>query len=272
MRDGRMANAQLTNYIIPTTLDTPPISVEIVENPYADGPFGAKGVGECRSTGRRRRSSTRSAPRPAAARRDPGDAGAHHEGDRATTRRASWRYRTGHAHEDQVDRERRQEERRRPADEAAARRAARGARRSPAPRKAAARASAARARCSSTARRSTPASCRRARPKARRRTPSKASPRWRQAGGAAASLQRAFLEHGAAQCGICTPGMLMAALALPRHASLDEIRAGLAGNLCRCTGYMKIYDAVAISRRRASVDRRRRTRGAAAAPPQGRAR
>jgi aerobic carbon-monoxide dehydrogenase small subunit len=58
-------------------------------------------------------------------------------------------------------------------------------------------------------------------------------------------LQRAFLEHGAAQCGICTPGMLMAALALPKGASLDEIRAGLAGNLCRCTGYMKIYDAVA---------------------------
>ena len=58
-------------------------------------------------------------------------------------------------------------------------------------------------------------------------------------------LQRAFLEMGAAQCGICTPGMLMAALALPRGASLEEIRAGLAGNLCRCTGYMKIYDAVA---------------------------
>ena len=58
-------------------------------------------------------------------------------------------------------------------------------------------------------------------------------------------LQRAFLDHGAAQCGICTPGMLMAALALPKKATLDEIRAGLAGNLCRCTGYMKIYDAVA---------------------------
>ena len=58
-------------------------------------------------------------------------------------------------------------------------------------------------------------------------------------------LQRAFLDKGAAQCGICTPGMLMAALALPKRATLDEIRAGLAGNLCRCTGYMKIYDAVA---------------------------
>jgi CO/xanthine dehydrogenase Mo-binding subunit len=47
MRDGKMANAQLTNYIIPTTLDTPRIDVEIVENPYPHGPFGAKGVGEC---------------------------------------------------------------------------------------------------------------------------------------------------------------------------------------------------------------------------------
>ncbi len=46
MRDGRMANAQLTNYILPTTLDTPPIDVAILENPYAHGPFGAKGVGE----------------------------------------------------------------------------------------------------------------------------------------------------------------------------------------------------------------------------------
>jgi CO/xanthine dehydrogenase Mo-binding subunit len=46
MRDGRMANAQLTNYIIPTTLDTPAIDVVIMENPYAHGPFGAKGVGE----------------------------------------------------------------------------------------------------------------------------------------------------------------------------------------------------------------------------------
>jgi CO/xanthine dehydrogenase Mo-binding subunit len=46
MRDGRMANAQLTNYLVPTTLDTPEIDVAILENPYAYGPFGAKGVGE----------------------------------------------------------------------------------------------------------------------------------------------------------------------------------------------------------------------------------
>jgi aerobic carbon-monoxide dehydrogenase small subunit len=64
-------------------------------------------------------------------------------------------------------------------------------------------------------------------------------------GAALGPLQQAFLEAGGAQCGICTPGMLMAALALPKKSSLEEIRAGLAGNLCRCTGYMKIYDAVA---------------------------
>jgi CO/xanthine dehydrogenase Mo-binding subunit len=46
MRDGRMANAQLTNYLIPTTMDTPPIDVVLIENPYGHGPYGAKGVGE----------------------------------------------------------------------------------------------------------------------------------------------------------------------------------------------------------------------------------
>ena len=57
-------------------------------------------------------------------------------------------------------------------------------------------------------------------------------------------LQRAFVEHGGAQCGICTPGMIMAAVALGRRPSLDEIRAGLAGNLCRCTGYQAIYRSI----------------------------
>jgi aerobic-type carbon monoxide dehydrogenase small subunit (CoxS/CutS family) len=58
-------------------------------------------------------------------------------------------------------------------------------------------------------------------------------------------LQRAFLACGAAQCGICTPGFLLAACALPERPSLAQIRTGLQGNLCRCTGYTKIYDAVA---------------------------
>jgi aerobic-type carbon monoxide dehydrogenase small subunit (CoxS/CutS family) len=57
-------------------------------------------------------------------------------------------------------------------------------------------------------------------------------------------LQRAFVEHGGAQCGICTPGMIMAAVALERNATLDDIRTGLAGNLCRCTGYEAIYRSI----------------------------
>jgi aerobic-type carbon monoxide dehydrogenase small subunit (CoxS/CutS family) len=57
-------------------------------------------------------------------------------------------------------------------------------------------------------------------------------------------LQESFVVEGGAQCGICTPGMILAAVALPRGASQDEIRTGLAGNICRCTGYTAIYRAV----------------------------
>jgi aerobic-type carbon monoxide dehydrogenase small subunit (CoxS/CutS family) len=57
-------------------------------------------------------------------------------------------------------------------------------------------------------------------------------------------LQHAFVEHGGAQCGICTPGMIMAAVALGKRPSLDQIRIGLAGNLCRCTGYSAIYRSI----------------------------
>jgi carbon-monoxide dehydrogenase small subunit len=60
-------------------------------------------------------------------------------------------------------------------------------------------------------------------------------------------LQRLFLKHGALQCGYCTPGMLMAATALlRRHPSptLEEIKIGLDGNLCRCTGYTGIFEAI----------------------------
>ena len=58
-------------------------------------------------------------------------------------------------------------------------------------------------------------------------------------------LQKAFAELGGAQCGICTPGMIMAAAALGPNPSFEDIRRGLAGNLCRCTGYQLIVDAVA---------------------------
>ena len=60
-------------------------------------------------------------------------------------------------------------------------------------------------------------------------------------------LQQAFLEHGAVQCGFCTPGMLMSATALLAanpDPTEEEIRAGLSGNLCRCTGYVGIVEAV----------------------------
>jgi aerobic-type carbon monoxide dehydrogenase small subunit (CoxS/CutS family) len=57
-------------------------------------------------------------------------------------------------------------------------------------------------------------------------------------------VQRALLACGGAQCGICTPGMIMAALALPPHPTLAQVRTGLAGNLCRCTGYEAICRAV----------------------------
>jgi aerobic carbon-monoxide dehydrogenase small subunit len=60
-------------------------------------------------------------------------------------------------------------------------------------------------------------------------------------------LQEKFIEHGGAQCGFCTPGMIMAAKALldanPRPTD-DEIRFAIAGNICRCTGYTKIIDAI----------------------------
>ena len=61
------------------------------------------------------------------------------------------------------------------------------------------------------------------------------------------AVQQAFIEHGGAQCGICTPGMVLAAVALmERHPGADRaaIREGLAGNICRCTGYTRIFDAV----------------------------
>jgi 4-hydroxybenzoyl-CoA reductase subunit gamma len=65
-------------------------------------------------------------------------------------------------------------------------------------------------------------------------------------------LQRAFHEHLGSQCGFCTPGMIMAAEALLRtHPQPDReaIRAALAGNLCRCTGYVKIVESVEAAAR-----------------------
>ncbi len=60
-------------------------------------------------------------------------------------------------------------------------------------------------------------------------------------------IQQCFLEKGGAQCGICTPGMILATHHLLQkypHPTLEQIQEGLAGNLCRCTGYMRIFEAV----------------------------
>ncbi len=77
------------------------------------------------------------------------------------------------------------------------------------------------------------------------------------------SLQRAFLETGGAQCGICTPGMLMAGdafLASGAPPTDEAIREAIAGNLCRCTGYTKIVEAIALAASRRSA-------GEASVPP-----
>lgn len=66
-------------------------------------------------------------------------------------------------------------------------------------------------------------------------------------------IQQAFLECGGAQCGICTPGMILATVELLRKEpdpTMEEIREGLSGNLCRCTGYLQIFRAVAEAARR----------------------
>src|SRR3954463_8480174 len=70
------------------------------------------------------------------------------------------------------------------------------------------------------------------------------------------TIQESFLECGGAQCGICTPGMVLAAYELlSRNADpgQDEVRAALAGNLCRCTGYMRIFESVLDACRKISM-------------------
>jgi carbon-monoxide dehydrogenase small subunit len=69
-------------------------------------------------------------------------------------------------------------------------------------------------------------------------------------------LQEAFLDCGGAQCGICTPGMILASAHLLNgkpEPTIEEIREGLSGNLCRCTGYSQIIEAVAEAARRRTI-------------------
>lgn len=70
-------------------------------------------------------------------------------------------------------------------------------------------------------------------------------------------VQEAFIAEGGAQCGICTPGMILASISLLEthpHPTEAQIRTGLAGNLCRCTGYMRIFEAVKAAARPATSD------------------
>jgi aerobic-type carbon monoxide dehydrogenase small subunit (CoxS/CutS family) len=75
-------------------------------------------------------------------------------------------------------------------------------------------------------------------------------------------LQHAFVEHGGAQCGICTPGMIMASVALGKNPTRDQMKAGLAGNLCRCTGYAAIYRSIEATATEQNKGRNRGDRGA----------
>jgi carbon-monoxide dehydrogenase small subunit len=68
-------------------------------------------------------------------------------------------------------------------------------------------------------------------------------------------LQQTFVEFGGAQCGICTPGMILAALALGPKPSRNAMKIGLAGNICRCTGYRAIYDSIERAGKYARVRR-----------------
>jgi aerobic-type carbon monoxide dehydrogenase small subunit (CoxS/CutS family) len=67
-------------------------------------------------------------------------------------------------------------------------------------------------------------------------------------------LQKRFIEQGGAQCGICTPGMIVCASVLPKKATLRQIKEDLAGNLCRCTGYSGIYRATSPKSVRKEVE------------------
>ncbi|MCX6550013.1 MAG: (2Fe-2S)-binding protein [Acidobacteria bacterium] len=74
-------------------------------------------------------------------------------------------------------------------------------------------------------------------------------------------LQAAFAELGGAQCGICTPGMILAASTLGPKPTLDEVRTGLAGNICRCTGYEGIYRAIKAANKARGARREARGEG-----------
>ena len=254
MRDGRMANAQLTNYIIPTPMDAVPMDVAMLERPYKHGPSGAKGVGEMpidgpapavinalrhcgydiRSIpatperlmeGIRLRSLEHNASYGAMARRSSGAAKAARrqkaEGRMVVTINGKRRRLDVHPMKRLLD--------------------------------------VLREDCGLTG---TKEGCGEGEcgactvlldgvavdsclvPVAHADGAEILTIEGVSATTRGRALQNAFVEHGGAQCGICTPGMIVAALPLQKGAPLDRIKEALAGNLCRCTGYQSIFRSV----------------------------
>ena len=76
-------------------------------------------------------------------------------------------------------------------------------------------------------------------------------------GAQAQALQRAFMDHIGAQCGICTPGMILAAMSLGADPTRKQMQEALAGNLCRCTGYEAIFRAIRAAKRASRTDAQR---------------
>ena len=224
MKDGRMANAQLTNYIIPTPMDAAPMDIGIMERPYQHGPFGAKGVGEMPIDGpapavinalRNCGFDIRSIPADAA------NAVMKAASDMKLTVNGKARNVKAHPMKRLLD--------------------------------------VLREDCGLTG---TKEGCGEGEcgactvlidgvavdscivPVAHAEGCRVITIEGATATKTGKALQNAFVVHGGAQCGICTPGMILAATPLETGASLDEIKVALAGNLCRCTGYPAIFRSV----------------------------
>ena len=241
MRDGRMANGQFTNYILPTAIDTPPIDLVLLERPWEHGPFGAKGIGELPMDG----------GAPAAVNAIADALAVDLDRIPATAERIARAWSAGAAPREIRLRLRLEVNgRRRSVDVPPMKRlldvlredlALTGTKEGCGEGECGA--------CAVLLDGELVNSCLVAACQAEG-TRVRTVEGLESTDGALHPVQEAFWRRGGAQCGICTPGMLMAAAALLAanpHPSEAAIREALAGNLCRCTGYVKIVEAVAAA-------------------------